>query len=70
MLLCRAVKRTAANWNQPSMKLRQVVFPISLVSFLLVTYERAQGHLTALQTRMEKADVETLLPQSFAVIFC
>lgn len=51
------------------MKLRQVVFPISLVSFLLATYERAQGHLTVLQTRMEKTDVEILLPQSFAVIF-
>jgi len=35
------------------------MFPISLVSFLLVMYERIQRHPTELQTKIEKADVET-----------
>ena len=36
------------------------MFPISLVSFLLVMYERIQRHPTELKTKIEKADVETV----------
>lgn len=36
------------------------MFPISLVSFLLVVYETAQKHPTELATKIEKADVETV----------
>lgn len=51
------------------MKLHKVVFPISLVSFLLVIYERIQEHLRELQTKMEKTDVETILARWFAIFF-
>lgn len=34
------------------------MFPISLVSFLLVIYERIQEHLRELLTKIEKTDVK------------
>jgi len=44
---------------KPTVSEVAVMFPISLVSFLLVMYERIQRHPTELQTKIEKADVET-----------
>lgn len=41
------------------------MFPISLVSFLLVMYERIQRHPTELKTKIEKADVEAVLACCF-----
>lgn len=41
------------------------MFPISLVSFLLVMYERIQRHPTELKTTIEKADVEAVLACCF-----